>query len=139
MKTILAIAAAIAIALSTATPAAAQTWVSGNQVTLSWDAVAPIEPTDVITYQVYLKPSLTGTPAAFGATIAGTQQLVQFSSEGRYFLCVETLRLPQGETEPIRSERMACSDVAADTEANDPFGCKYFAPPASAGGLRGAP
>lgn len=123
-----------------AAPAMAQTvWVSGNQATFAWEPVAAIEPTDVITYQVYTKPSLTGTPTAYGAPIAGTQQVVQLANEGRFFLCVETLRIVTGETEPIRSERMACSDVAADTQAGLPFGLAYFAAPASAGGLRAAP
>jgi hypothetical protein len=123
-----------------AAPAMAQTsWVTGNQATFAWNAVAPIEPTDTITYQVYTKNTLSGTPIAFGATISGTQQLVQFTAEGRYFLCVQTLRLPQGESTPIPSERMACSDVATDTQSGIPFGVAYFAQPASAGGLRLAP
>lgn len=119
--------------------ALAQSWVTGSQVTFSWNAVAPIEPTDVITYQVYIKDSVSGTPTAYGAPIAGTQQLVQFTTEGRFYLCVQTLRLPQGEAAPIPSERLACSDVATDTQSGVPFGVAYFVQPASAGGLRLAP
>jgi len=129
----------LSIVLLAAVSANAQTWHTANQVTLAWSAVAPIQPTDVITYQVYIKDSVSGTPTAYGAPIAGTQQLVQFTAEGRFYLCVETLRLPQGESTPIPSERIACSDVATDTQSGIPFGLRYFAPPASVGGLRLAP
>ena len=38
-----------------ASVAIAQTWHTANQVTFSWDAVAPILPTDTIKYAVYVK------------------------------------------------------------------------------------
>ena len=120
-------------------PAFAQTWHTADSKTFAWNAVPPVQPTDVITYQVYIKDSVSGTPIAYGAPIAGTQQLVQPTGEGRFFICIESLRLPQGETEAIPSERMACSDVATDTQSGIPFGLRYFAPPASVGGLRLAP
>jgi len=135
LKTLLITLSIVLLAIS----ANAQTWHTANQVTLAWSAVAPIQPTDVITYQVYIKDSVSGTPIAYGAPIAGTQQLVQPTGEGRFFICIESLRLPQGETEAIPSERMACSDVATDTQSGIPFGLRYFAPPASVGGLRLAP
>ena len=136
MKRAVLIAATVVLAAGSAF---AQSWVTGNQVTFAWNAVAPVQPTDVITYQVYIKDSVSGTPIAYGAPIAGTQQLVQPTGEGRFFICIESLRLPQGETEAIPSERMACSDVATDTQSGIPFGLRYFAPPASVGGLRLAP
>jgi hypothetical protein len=116
---------------------AAQTWHTANQVTVAWDPVAKLQPTDTISYQVYTKFGMpTATPQAAGAPVTATQQTISFSAEGRYFVCVESLRLPQGETEVQRSARMACSDVATDVAGGATFGVKYFIPPADATGIR---
>jgi hypothetical protein len=120
-----------------ASPAFCQTWVTANQATLAWDAVAKIAPTDTIKYQAYTKsPLATSTPQKVGGEVTATQQPITFSVEGRYFLCVETLRYPQGETVPIKSARMACTDVATDTQAGVATGVVYFTAPGTPGVLR---
>lgn len=122
-----------------ATGAHAQSWVTANQVTLEWNAVPKPAPTDIMKYQVYTKfGSTTATPQPVVGEIEALAQTVTFQTEGRYYLCVGALRYPEGETTPIPSERIACSDIAADTQAGVPFGVKFFVSPAVPGGLRTA-
>lgn len=121
----------------------AEIFYTANQITIAWDAVPP--PVDsnnvplpgVIKYQVYTKAGVpTATPQKAGNEITVTQALVTFQAEGKYWPCVETLRYPTGETEPQRSNRLACSDVAADVQNGVTFGAKYFVIPDVAKGLR---
>ena len=120
-----------------ATTVSAQTWHTANQVTLAWDAVPQVQPTDSPNrYQVYIKfQNADAAPVAIGSEIEATQQAVSFGSEGRYYLCVDAARYPQGETVPVRSE-LACSHNAADTASGTPFGVKYFVNPGKPHGLR---
>jgi hypothetical protein len=113
-----------------------QTWQTANQVTMGWDAVAPITAGDTIKYQVYVKKGDTAPLVSAGGETLNTTFLVNFSIEGRYYLCVETVRYAQGETEPQRSDTIACSNVAADTANGTPFGVKYFVNPSKPGGLK---
>ena len=59
-----------------------------NQVTVEWDAVAPIEPTDIISYQLWTDND--------GAILDGETDLLvytfTFSIEGEYILGVSTKR-----------------------------------------------
>jgi hypothetical protein len=122
-----------------AAPCFAQTWHTANQVTLAWDAVAPIAAGDTIKYQVYVKfQQTTAQPAAVGGEIEATQQTVSFGAEGRYYLCVDAVRYPQGETQGFRSE-LSCSHDAGATAAGVPFGAKYFQNPGKPGGLKLVP
>lgn len=119
-----------------ATPALAQTWHTADSKILAWDAVAPIQPTDQITYQVYSKfRTQDATPQAIGVPVADTQLAVTFSQEGRYYLCVQTVRSPEGETEPITSD-IVCSYQAEYCLNGQTFGVKYFVKPNNPGGLR---
>jgi hypothetical protein len=120
-----------------AAPVMAQTWHTANQVTLTWDAVPKVATTDSANkYQVYIKfQSTTAAPVLVGSEIEATQQAVSFSAEGRYYLCVDAARYPQGETQPVRSE-IACSHDAASTADGTPFGVKYFIHPTKPGKLR---
>ena len=119
-----------------ASVAIAQTWHTANQATFSWNAVAPVVAGDVIKYQVYVKKGETEPLVSAGGETAATSFVLTFSVEGRYYLCVETLRYPQGETEPVRSDTISCSNNAADTASGSPFGVKYFTNPAKTGGLK---
>jgi hypothetical protein len=112
-------------------------WNTANQVTLTWDAVPKVAATDQANkYQVYTKAgSPTATPQKVGSEITATQQAVTFTVEGRYYLCVGSIRYPQGETVGIPSSRLACSDIAADTQSGA-FGVVYYVAPAPPGGLR---
>jgi len=135
MKTLLITLALVLFAA----PAFAQTWHTANQVTLAWDAVPKVQTTDAANkYQVYTKVGAAGTPQKVGAEITTTQQAITFSAEGRYFLCAQAVRYPQGETVGIPST-ISCSDVAVNVQGGVPFGVVYFVAPAGPGGLRLVP
>jgi hypothetical protein len=123
-----------------AAPLMAQTWHTANQVTVAWDAVAKVQPTDGANkYQVYIKfQNAAAAPVAVGNEIEALQQTVSFSTEGRYYLCVEAVRYPAGETQPLRSD-LSCSHDAAVCAGGTPFGVKYFVNPGKPGGLRMVP
>lgn len=117
--------------------ASAQTWITANQLTVAWDAVSPIQPTDTVKYQVYLRQGTTGDGTAYGAETLATQQLITFSEEGRYFVGVKSVRYPLGETVGI-SSTTSWSNVAEVTQAG-PFGAVYYVAPPAPVGLRRAP
>ena len=132
MHKILIVLAAVLLA----SPAFSQTWHTANQVTFAWTSIAPIEPTDTIKYQVYTKfREVNATPQAVGAEITATSLPVSFATEGKYYLCAQTVRYVQGETEPVKSE-IACSHEAEVTQGGAAFGVKYFIQPTKPGGLR---
>ena len=116
--------------------ASAQTWHTANQVTFGWDAVAPIAAGDVIKYAVYTKKGDTAPLVSAGGETLATSFQISFSVEGRYYLCAETVRYPQGETEPVRSDTIACTDVGTNNLSGVPFGVKYFTNPNKPGNLR---
>jgi hypothetical protein len=126
----------IMIILLFVTPAAAQTWQTANQVTLAWDPVAKVQPTDTIKYQVYMRQDLVSNGTAIGVPVETAQATVTFTVEGRYYLGVETLRFVTGETEPVRSTTKAWSNDAAACGPDGPFGVKFFVLPGAAKGLR---
>lgn len=131
------IVALLMIALSTT--AQAQTWHTANQGTVAWDAVAPIQPTDTIKYQVYVRSDLVSAGQPVGGEITALQQAISFSTEGRFYVGVKTIRYPQGEAAGIPSEGTAWSSNAADCAAAGPFGFAYFVAPPTPGGLRRVP
>ncbi len=79
----------LTVILITATSAIAEI-VYTNQVTIAYDAVAPIEPTDVITYQIWIDSSATGV-----LMVGETDLLIYtitFILEGGYLVGVGTKR-----------------------------------------------
>jgi len=115
--------------------ALAQTWHTANQITFAWDPVEKIVATDTIKYQVYIQPAGTSQRVSSGPEITATQATVSFSEEGRYFLCVQALRYPQGEAQPIKSE-ISCSDMPGAVQGGKIFGAAYFRAPEPPHGLR---
>ena len=61
-----------------------------GQRTIGWDAVAPIEPTDIITYRVYTDSSIAGVVAVDDTELL--QYTIVFALEGEYILGVSTIR-----------------------------------------------
>lgn len=114
----------------------AQTWYPTNQATVAWDAVAPVATGDTIKYQVYTKIGTTGTPAKVGGEITATQLAITFSTEGRYYVGVESIRYPTGETIGTRSTTVSWSHDAAVCAVAGPFGIVYFVSPSAVKGLR---
>jgi hypothetical protein len=118
----------------------AQTWYTANQVTFAWDAVSKVQPTDQTNkYQVYSRTDTVSNGVKVGGEITATQLAVSFTVEGRYFLGVEAIRYPAGETVGIVSATKGWSNVAADAAGGVPFGVVYFVRPGSASGLRITP
>ena len=136
MKKLLIIAAILSAILLIAMPSAAQTWHPANQATLAWDPVARIEPTDAIQYQVYSMPAAGGAAQKVGAEIAATQLTASFQQEGRYWLGVQSVRYPQGETAGIPSASISWSSDPAVCQGGAAFGVVYYTAPGNAGGLR---
>lgn len=133
----------LGILIFVSTPSFSEVFYTANQITIAWDAVPPPVDTNnqplpgVIKYQVYTKAGVaTAAPQKVGAEITATQATITFVAEGKYWPCVETLRYPTGETEPQRSVRLACSDVAADVQNGITFGAKYFVIPDVVKGMR---
>lgn len=136
MKKLIIIIAAILILAS---PAFSQTWYTANQVTLAWDAVPKVQTTDQANkYQVYSRNDLVSLGQKIGGEITATQLLITFTTEGKYYLGVEAIRYPAGETTGLPSATKAWSNVAADTN-NNPFGVMFFVLPGAPGGLRRLP
>lgn len=113
----------------------AQTWVTANQGTVAWDAVAPVATGDTIKYQVYTRIGTTGDGAPVGAEITATQLAITFTVEGRYFVGVKAIRYPIGETVGIPSAATSWSNDPLVCAAAGPFGFVYFVAPVNPKGL----
>ncbi len=101
-----------------------------NQVTVAWDVVAPIEPTDIITYQVW-------TDSVAGIVMVGKTDLVQytitFTVEGEYIIGVGTKReVVSGD---IVYSEINWSNVNG-VSTPDPFVVRYIKPIQSPENLR---
>ena len=135
-KAIIILAILITVGAASSRDVLAQTWYTANQVTLAWDPVAKVLATDQANrYQVYSRNDLVSNGTPISGEIAEMQLVISFTVEGRYYLGVEAIRYPAGETVGIRSAGKAWSNVAADTN-NNPFGVSFFAVPGNVGGLR---
>ena len=135
-KIILSLMLLWAVVLLLTWEAWAQTWVTANQGTVAWDAVAPIVATDTIKYQVYTRIGATGDGAAVGAEIIATQLAITFSVEGRYFVGVKAVRYPVGETVGIPAAAVSWSNDPLVCAAAGPFGFVYYVAPPGVKGLR---
>ena len=130
---------AIVLVLMLPVLATAQTWHTANQATIAWNAVAPIATGDTIKYQLYTRTDTTSAGTAVGTEVTGTQSLVTFNTEGRYYIGVEVIRYPQGETVGIKSATKGWSNIAADCAAAGPFGIVFYVAPPAPAGLRNVP
>ncbi|MBV6343790.1 hypothetical protein [Candidatus Magnetobacterium casense] len=117
----------------------AQSWITANQATVGWDAVAPVATGDVIKYQVYTRVGTSGAGSPVGGEITATQTAITFNVEGRYFVGVKAIRYPLGETVGIPSVTTSWSNDASVCAAAGPFGIVYFAAPPVVQGLRNVP
>ncbi len=103
-----------------------------NQVTVKWNAVIPIEPTDIISYQLWTDND--------GALLDGETDLLvytfTFSTEGEYILGVSTTRIVATTGDIVYSE-INWSDVDIPIGATpDSFLIRYIKPILSPGNLR---
>ena len=118
----------------------AENWKTANSITVSWDAVQSMAEGDVMKYQVYTSTNLVNpnlAAKAVGTEVVTTEQVVNFMSEGKYYLGVETVRYPAGEATGtgIKSANISWSnDVSVCKEGT--FGVIYYSLPKNAIGLR---
>ncbi len=103
-----------------------------NQVTVAWDEVLPIEPTDVISYQIWIDSAMTGI------VIVGETDLLQytitFTQEGEYIIGVNTKRIVAITGDIVYSE-MNWSNVNG-VNTPSPFVVRYIKPIQSPENLR---
>ena len=112
----------------------AQTWWTANQVTVAWDAVEPSQPTDTISYYVYLKFVQTNEQLGDIDTdngkafleVADTQVTISFSVEGKYYVGVATKRLVEDGT--VITTEINWSDINGESTPN-PFGVSFYVTP----------
>lgn len=132
-------------------PVFGQTWHVANQKTIAWDAVQLmngdqiIPAGDMMSYEVYtvlytdLKENAvlntTTDPVEVTAQLSEITAIVTIANEGKYFVGVRTIRIPQGETEVIKSENIAWSDNPMACKAGETFGLKFYFLPNDAGGI----
>lgn len=124
----------------------AQTFYPPNQNTVAWDAVTdmnvdgapvPIPAGDTIKYNVYTVPvDEPKENAQLEMTVTETQATITRTTEGRVFVGVETVRIPEGETFQVLSDRIAWSDDPNDCQNGETFGLSYYYLPYASGGIR---
>lgn len=114
-------------------------WSIADQKTVGWDAVTtigndePIPSGDVIKYRVYISKMPSGEEQVVGDTDQ-LQYTITFTEEGKYIVGVQTVRIPQGETEEILSSINWSN--SEDIEAVPvPFGIKFFVNPSAPKGF----
>ena len=115
-------------------------WVTTNQVTVEWNQTttlvggAPCPVGDTIFYRVYTAKLPQGPVEVVGDT-PNLEYTITFTSEGRYLVGVEAVRIPQGETDEFVSG-VLWSDNEDEALVPNPFGLKFFVNPSEARGLR---
>ena len=114
-------------------------WVGTNQSTIAWNAVSTnesgggIPSGDTIKYRIYQKTYPNGAEETVGDT-ESLQFTLTFSKEGRYVVGVQTVRIPQGQTEELVSA-ITWSDSTDTAAVPDPFGIVYYERPSAPSGL----
>jgi hypothetical protein len=112
--------------------ASAQTWKPTNQVTVAWDAVTVTSGT--VSYNVYIRPEAGGTPILTNPKVSATQATVTFTTEGRYYLGVSSVRTVGGVD--VESSTISWSSDPSVTFQAQTFGVQYLVPPPSPVGIR---
>jgi hypothetical protein len=115
----------------TVVPTKAQTWVTANQITVAWDAVTVGSGT--VSYDIFIKPEVGGTTTKIG-NVSTTQATFTFTTEGRYFLGVNSVRTIGIVVIP--SDTVSWSNVAIDCQGGVMFGAQYYNPPTKVKNLR---
>ena len=112
----------------------AQDFVDTNQITIEWDPVAPIDPADVMAYQVFRAPyPFTGdgqdedTPWEDMGVTLSVQMTLTFTVEGDYVAGVRAVRDVQG-IGPIIFSDLIWSDIDG---VPNPFVLRYYMSPDS--------
>jgi hypothetical protein len=121
----------VAALFISATFASAENWVTANQITVSWDPVTVQSGT--VTYKTFTKP-VTGGTETFVSTVNTTQSVITFTTEGRYYLGVKSVRNVDGIE--LESSSISWSNDPAVCLNGVTFGAQYYIPPANVGGMK---
>ena len=144
MKRILTLAVAILWAgffIGTA-QAQVQNWYPANQATVLWDPVTtldgggPIPAGNIIKYHLWAgiaSDPAKANPIDLGSTDQ-TQMTLTFTTEGRYFVGVQTERWIAGALES--TSVIGWTDDPSIVADGKTFGIKYYLPPGVAHGIR---
>jgi hypothetical protein len=108
----------------------AETWHTANQHTFEWDAGDGV----TTSYKTFLKPWKGGAMIP-GPEVTTTSVVLTMPSEGRFFPCVQAVRVIADEPDPFYSD-IVCADVAINCQGGEAFGFRYFVPPGNPKNLR---
>lgn len=115
----------------------AQDFVDTNQVTVEWDEVLPIDPADIIAYEVFRAPyPFVGDrqdiiPLENLGVSMPTQKIITFSIEGEYIIGVRTVRDIKGQGIFKYSDL-----IWSDIDGVPPFVTRYYITPDSPASIR---
>lgn len=133
----------VALALAIAMPAIAVDFTVVNEKTIVWDPVTKtdggldIPAGDTVKYQVWLvmDGAAKDTAIKAGPELDATQYTITFSTEGRWLVGVEAIRIPEASPADVRKSAISWSDSTDPAVVANPFGFIYFEAPAPVGGL----
>lgn len=115
----------------------AQDFVDTNQVTVEWDEVLPIDPADIIAYEIFRAPyPFIGDrqdiiPLENLGVSMPTQKIIAFSIEGEYIIGVRTVRDIKGQGVFKYSDL-----IWSDIDGVPPFVIRYYITPDSPASIR---
>ncbi|RPJ12062.1 MAG: hypothetical protein EHM36_00170 [Deltaproteobacteria bacterium] len=112
-------------------------WKTANQVTLQWKPATtlvdgtPLPAGYSVVYKVFIKSDgSTATPTEV-ATVTAAQATITFTSEGRYVLGIQTIRLDSSGA-VVSEAPISWSDDPALVRNGVTFGAMYFIAPSQA-------
>lgn len=121
------------------------TWKATNQATIAWDAVTaftdnkPFPTGTTVKYAVYTRKDVdppTAPPAAQVTLSDIPTAVVTLTTEGKYFVGVQSQRYDNAVHNVAGDSTISWSDVAANTQGNLPFGLAFFEILKQPGGMR---
>lgn len=126
---------ALALLVIFHTPAAAIEYKVANQITLTWDATAPVNDGEGIEYAIYQAPEGDKTNPTKLWQGPELEYTVTLSNEGVFVFGIETYRLVliEGTMTAVSNSAIGWSDDPAVAPA--PFAVRHYAPPPMATGF----
>ena len=111
-------------------------FVVANQLTLTWDATAPVNAGEGIEYAIYIAPDGDKPSATKLWQGPELEYTVTLSAEGLFVFGIETYRLVDigGTMTAVSNSDIGWSDDPA--VAPVPFGARHYLPPPMAGGFK---
>lgn len=112
----------------------AQTYYPADSLTVAWDAVT-VPAGSTVEYAVYSRQTSQGVgEGQLKTTVQIPNAVVQFTSEGRYFVGVKAIRKVGGQE--VSSSEISWSDTGTNCQGGVTFGAIYYSAPSAPKGLR---